>query len=157
MNKTAIYSTAIASTIAVLSILAFSSSQVEAEPPEKEIDVLNAILAEIQGLSLTAEPVCPAENVQHWTLISFQISQTVDHDTRPDLEPFSDFQPIPFRPNTFEVKILQDIDVDIFANQMVADRLTELGYFNGSTIGQPFDVSGFFNIDVEYSTICAEN
>ena len=156
MNKVTIFSTIAMFTI-VVGIIA-SGQFVEADKPTQEVVVTNDNTNPIPITgSRSSNPACPAENVQHWTQISFEISQTVDHDTLPDLEPSTDVQRVLRRANTFEVKILQDIEVDIFANQMVADRLTELGYFNGSNIGQPFDVKGFFNIDVEYSTICAEN
>ena len=151
MNKLGIWAIAIAFAFA-LGIM-FSADIATAAKPITEVFVTNTDPIPVTG-DLESNPVCPAENVQHWTQISFQIRQTVDHDTLPDLEPRSG---ILVRPNTFEVKILQDIDVDIFANQMVADRLTELGYFNGSNIGPPLDDLGFFNIDVGYSTICAEN
>ncbi len=153
MNKLGIWAIVVAFAFALGTV--FSADIATAVKPVTDVLITNTEPIPVTG-SISSKPVCQAENIHHWTLISFEISQTVDHDTLPDLEPLLDEQ-FPSRPNTFEVKILQDIDVDIFANQMVADRLTELGYFNGSTIGQPFDVSGFFNIDVEYSTICAEN
>ncbi len=156
MNKVTIFSTIAMFTI-VVGIIA-SGQFVEADKPTQEVVVTNDNTnpVPITG-SISSNPACPAENVQHWTQMSFFIQSRVDHDTLPDLEPLSAEQSPSVRSDAFEVKILQDIDVDIFANQMVADRLTELGYFNGSNIGQPFDALGFFNIDVEYSTICAEN
>jgi len=133
MNKITIL--AIGATF-VATILAITAFEVEAAPPSKV--------------------VCPAENVQHWTQILFQIVDVVGHDTLPDLEPENENPRVVDTFNSFEVKILQNIDVDIHTNQMVVDRLTELGYFNRTRMDQPLDISNIFNIDVEYSTICAE-
>jgi len=65
MNKTAIYSTIIASTIAVLAVFAFSSSEVEAKPPSSAI--------------------CPTENVQHWATFHWKAGGTITHPTLPPI------------------------------------------------------------------------
>jgi len=65
MNKTAIYSTIIASTIAVLSILALSSSEVKAKP--------------------IPASVCPAENVQHWIFVEFIAGNKIVHASLPQI------------------------------------------------------------------------
>ena len=66
MNKTTIYSTIIASTIAVLAVFAFSLSEAEAKPPSRAI--------------------CPAENVQHWGTFSLSPSGTMTHPTLPSID-----------------------------------------------------------------------
>ena len=65
MNNTTIFSTIIASTIAVLAVFAVSSSEVQAEPPSKV--------------------ACPAENVQHWATYHWKAGGTITHPMLPSL------------------------------------------------------------------------
>ena len=134
MNKTAIYSTIIASTIAVLSILAFSSSEVEAKPPSSAI--------------------CPAENVQHWINYPVGLRMILQHSTEPSINPSFIFVQIPYT----DSKLFSTAN----GPQQVADRLNELGYFVDDGGIRPVDVSDFNPLtsevfDATYSTICAEN
>jgi len=133
MNKTTIYSTIIASTIAVLAIFAVSSSQVEAVPPFKG--------------------ACPAENVQHWLNVRFNNLVTLRHDTEPDIITNSAVViPIPL--------VGSGLFSSTNMNQPIADRLNELGYFVDDGVVRPVessDVTGSFANETPYSTICAQN
>jgi len=99
---------------------------------------------------------CPAENVQHWNKILFQIAlgagdRSVVHPTLPTLVQTSRVHEIIIQVPTDRASTIQDL---------VADRLNELGYLREtSTPGQlfPLGPSNITYIDVEYSTICAEN
>jgi len=99
---------------------------------------------------------CPAENVQHWDKILFQIAlgagdRSVVHPTLPTLVQTSRVHEIIIQVPTDRASTIQDL---------VADRLNELGYLREtSTPGQlfPLGPSNITYIDVEYSTICAEN
>jgi len=141
MNKTTIYSTAIVSAIAVLSILAFSSSQVEAEPPFSSI--------------------CPAENVQHWTMGDIRVRNNqiiLVHDELPTIEQSTDFDTIFMQVNPDEV---------LNGNQTSVDRLNELGYraqdIGDPSIERPVELGdttyqpAFGGLPFSHSTICAEN
>jgi len=135
MNKTAIYSTAIASTIAVLAVFAFSSNEVDAIKPPTE-----------------PASICPAENVQHWVNLAVTINNPLQHATEPTIVVERIFVPV----KTSGSEILS---VTLVTTK-VAERLTELGFTQSD--GDPvsiFDI-GSVNFDADfahYSTICAQN
>ena len=97
MNKTTILAI-IASTIAVLSILAFSSSEVEAKPVPASI--------------------CPSENVQHWIYVEFIAGNKIVHTSLPQIS-LSSAATVTFQKSPDEItKIGAD----------VAEKLNALGY-----------------------------
>jgi len=122
MNKITIL--AIGAVFAV-SMIAITAFEVEAAPPSKV--------------------ACPAENVQHWNKITFQLRQDIHHPTLPNLIPDHFYEVIvQADPNA-----IHDIEV------LVESKLTELGYTQDN--GNPLSGVGMQERDVEYSTICAEN
>jgi len=127
MNKTAIYSTIIASTIAVLAVFAFGSSEVEAKPPSQE--------------------ACPAENVQHWETWSFQYNAELTHLTNPTI-PTNQLQVLKFK---------VDPTVPYWSKAKIVDRLNELGYTDSVTGGIPNTSNLGNNFFESSTTICAQN
>jgi len=133
MNKTAIYSTIVVSVIASLAVFAVSSSEVQAEPPSKV--------------------ACPAENVQHWLNVRFNNQVALRHDTEPEIVMGTALLiPIPI--------VGSELFSSSNTNQLIADRLNEIGYFvaaGGVRAVESSDVSGSFSNNTPFSTICAEN
>ena len=118
-----------------------------------EVTIANTEPIEVTG-SLTSNPVCPAENVQHWT--SFQVDfandpHNVKHPTEPQLSGGL-FLNIPITGS--------EIVTHSNAAQKAADRLNDLGYFvddNGTPRPvEESEVHAGLN-DPSFSTICAEN
>ena len=135
MNKTTIYSTIIASTIAVLAVFALGSSEAEAKPPSKV--------------------ACPAENVQHWFSGRFVPGGLVApflHDTNPSLTNQNYFVPILLDSSAV---------IPLAASQEISDRLNELGYFVDDGSVRPIIPSDLDQASVNeggsISVICAEN
>ena len=123
----------------------FSADIATAVKPVTEVLVTNTEPIEVTG-SLTSNPACPAENVQHWNKIVF--SHTIPF-THPTLPPLLDDSSLPN-----EVIVQVDPNIVNIPKQLVADKLTELGYTKG---GVPLDADDIKSLQVTYSTICAEN
>jgi len=110
-----------------------------ADDTDGQNSLLDQILSAIQG----QEPVCPAENVQHWTTYSWGSSVEFEHQSLPSV---SD--------GTLEVQVPSDQSYT--GPEVVANTLNELGYSkSGSTI-LPQDLSNAF-IATASGVICAEN
>ena len=132
MNKTTIYSTIIASTIAVLAVFAFSSSEVEAKPPSSAI--------------------CPAENVQHWYSYAIGLSKVIEHATEPSISDRPIF--------TYATSPDEFLDA-VGAGQRIADNLNSLGYFVNDPTPRPVEANdvrpGIASGNIAFTTICAKN
>ena len=133
----------------------FSADIATALKPATEVIVTNTDPIPVTGI-VSSDPACPAENVQHWNKIIFQVNlgaadRNVVHPTLPELVANN---------RIHEIIIQIPTDRASTIHELVADRLNELGYLREtSTHGQlfPIDPNGIKYVDVEYSTICAEN
>jgi len=133
----------------------FSADIATAAKPVTEVFVTNTEPIEVTG-SLSADPVCPAENVQHWLNIQATPLEQIQHSSEPTI-----VQEVFYLPVLTMGSELVTLDS---ANEKVADRLNELGYFVNDPTPRPVEENdidtfvGFgFLITVGYSTICAEN
>ena len=130
MNKITILSI---SAVFVASMIAITAFEAEAKPPSSAI--------------------CPAENVQHWINFSVGVTNPLIHDTEPDIPDDT----------TLYVQVSRDgseLYLIEFKQQLIADRLNELGYTQ--TDGTPVESSDMGGVNtnagfIGYSTICAEN
>ncbi len=130
MNKITILAI---SAVFVTSMIAITALDVEAKPPSSAI--------------------CPAENVQHFLNFFAQVGNPLIHATEPDI-PDSAQLYVQVSRDSSELYLLE------FKQQIIADRLNELGYTQ--TDGDPVEFSDIGGADtragnVGYSTICAEN
>jgi len=101
---------------------------------------------EVEAVKPQAQSVaCPAENVQHWNKIGFELRSSVFHDTLPTL----------VQNNFFEMIVQVDPNDVNQVSELLAVRMNELGYVDDQN--RPITAIAIQNIDVEYSTICAEN
>ena len=129
----------------------FSADIATAVKPVTEVFVTNTEPIEVTG-SLSADPVCPAENVQHWYTVEFSPGNTIApflHDTNPSLTLQDHFVPIQLDSSGV---------IPNSATQQVADRLNELGYFVDDGSIRPITPSDFGSMSVDKTTvICAEN
>jgi len=122
----------------------------ETKPP-KEVIVANTEPIPVTG-SISANPVCPAENVQHWMNFSVQVVNPLIHATEPDIPVTFIYVQVPRDGSElYHVELKQ---------QNTADRLNELGYTQ--TDGTPVESSDIGGVNtnagfIGYSTICAEN
>ena len=128
----------------------FSADIATAVKPVTEVLVTNTEPIEVTG-SLTSNPVCPAENVQHWLTVRFSPAITLQHATEPDITSQTTFIPLLFE----DPELFHQTNVE----QKIADKLNELGYFVDDGAVRPIspsDISVVVN-DIAYSNICAEN
>ena len=130
MNKVTILAI---SAVFVASILAITAFEAEAKPP--------------------AQAICPAENVQHWMNFFVQVGNPLIHATELDIPDDSQLY-VQVHMDGSELYLLE------FKQQIIADRLNELGYTQ--TDGTPVEFSDIGGVDTrasfnDYSTICAEN
>ena len=108
-----------------------------------------AIVA-LVGISVPSAFACSEGNVQHWNNVQITLENSLPHTTEPTLPPGTHILlPIP----TMGPELL----VNDFRDQIVAERLNELGYTQVD--GDPVDVFDIENVDfnpdrVGYSTIC---
>jgi len=137
-------------TIAIIGIVGafiigtvFSVDIATAVKPATEVLVTNTDPIPVTGIS--SSPVCPAENVQHWNKIMFQLRQPVIHPTLPNL----------IENNFYE--LLAQVDVRSVADisELVANKLRSFGYTQDN--GNPLIEVAMQERDIEYSIICAEN
>ena len=129
----------------------FSADIATAAKPVTEVLVTNTEPIEVTG-SLTSNPVCPAENVQHWLNVRFAPTITLQHDTEPNITSQASSIPILFEGS--EVFDLTNV------KQKIADKLNEFGYFIDDGAVRPINPSdiGDPNLGaIGYSNICAEN
>jgi len=123
----------------------FSADIATAVKPVTEVFVTNTEPIVVTG-SLTSNPVCPAENIQHWNGIEFFTLQTISGDNLPDLRPF----------NSYQIVVEANPNDIIDAIALVVEKLNADGYtdqgFPFTTDSIPAGIDG-----VSYSTICAEN
>ena len=120
----------------------FSADIATAVKPVTEVFVTNTEPIEVTG-SLTSNPVCPAENVQHWNTFSWDTVQIIRHPTLPSI-------------GGGYLEIQVPTDKNYSDKGFVVARLTELGYLDSQN--NPLTTS---NIDTatagSSSMICAEN
>ena len=135
----------------------FADDDDEDDDDEKNpnLRVVNAIRALTETIENKETAVCPADKVQHWNKLGFFYQErspgkVLVHDTLPDL---------PSGENPHEVIVQVPTDQAINIKQLVTDRLNELGYQRVLNDGRlvPVDPNEITIIDIEYSTICAEN
>jgi len=156
MNKLGIWGIAILGIAGAFVIGSLSSEDLAvAIKPPTEVEVVNADPIAVTG-SLTSDPACPAENVQHWNKIQFFhndfAGSNLIHETEPDI---IDSFGMVFSEISYEVIVQADPSKAPRVESLVAVKLNEIGYTyeNGSSIV----VDSIFFLDIEYSTICAEN
>jgi len=96
--------------------------------------------------TISSNPACPAENIQHWNGIEFFSFQTISGDNLPDIRTFVSYQII--------VQVNPNDVIDPLA--LVVEKLNAEGYTDQ---GFPFTTDSIpAGIEqVSYSTICAEN
>ena len=103
--------------------------------------------------SLSSNPACPAENVQHWYNVFFTPGGSVAlflHDTNPSLINELKMVQIPLDSSA--------VNAPLDMRQLTADRLNDLGYFVDDGSIRPITFSDLDNAGVNtISTICAEN
>ena len=112
-----------------------------------EVIIANSEPIPVTG-SLSSNPICPAENIQHWNKIVFQIGGTTyTHPTLPDL----------IGSHTYEMIVQVDPNDINEVKLLVAKKLSADGYLQGDQPVDPnVEISGLVTT-VGYSTICAEN
>ena len=110
-----------------------------ADPEDSQNSLLDQILGAIQA----QEPVCPAENVQHWATYQWGSGILFIHPTLPSVDSGS-----------LEVQVPSDRSYT--GPEVVANTLNELGYSNSGSPILPSDVPGSFLAN-SMGVICAEN
>lgn len=116
-----------------------------------EVLVVNTDPIEVTG-SLSADPVCPKENVEHWMNFKVSINNALIHSSEPTIVPTIILLPVSFS----GAELIQNDNKDV----VISDRLNEMGYTQ--TDGDPVDIFDIGSVDMlpdhtGYSTICAEN
>jgi hypothetical protein len=129
----------------------FSADIATAVKPATEVFVTNTEPIEVTG-SITSDPVCPAENIQHWMNFKVIINNELIHPSEPNIPPTIIFLPLSFSG--------AEVFLNDFKREMVTIRLNELGYTQAD--GNPVDRVDIGTVDINpdsvgYSTICAEN
>jgi len=120
----------------------FSADIATALKPATEVLVTNTEPIPVTG-SISSDPACPTENVQHWVTLFWAGAFTINH---PTLSPI--FEGI--------LEIQVPLDENNPAKGLVVAKLTELGYLDATN--QPLDTTDISNANVVgSSTICAEN
>jgi len=129
----------------------FSADIATAVKPVTEVLVTNTEPIPVTG-SISSDPACPAENVQHWLNVRFVPSITLQHSTEPNLSG-----------QTSYIQLLyggSEVYHQTNVLQKIADRLNEFEYFvDDGTVRsvEASDIGGIDVSDVTYSNICAEN
>jgi len=129
--------------------IVFSADLATAVKPATEVFVTNDNANPIPvTATISSNPACPAENVQHWNKIVFVILETTyTHPTLPDLIGF----------HTYEMIVQVNPDDINEPKLIVAKKLNADGYLeNGQPVNPNVEVSAGLEA-VSYSTICAEN
>jgi len=128
----------------------FSADIATALKPATEVLVTNTEPIPVTG-SISSDPACPAENVQHWMAVPFQTSgslgsSTLIHSTLPDIR----------GSRQVEIEMQYDPEVATDVVNELVDHLTSLGYTK--SLGVPLDAGVITSVgNPHYSTICAEN
>ena len=94
-------------------------------------DSQNSLLDQVIGAIQSQEPVCPAENVQHWATYQWESGISFIHPTLPSVESGS-----------LEVQVPSDRSYT--GPEVVANTLNELGYSNSGSPILPVNVAGSF-------------
>ncbi len=108
----------------------------------KEVIVANTEPIPVTG-SISSNPICPAENVQHWATYQWDSGILFIHPTLPSV----DF-------GSLEVQVPSDRSYT--GPEVVANTLNELGYSNSGSPILPSNVAGSF-LSNNMGVICAEN
>jgi len=123
----------------------FSADIATAVKPVTEVFVTNDATNPIPITgSISSNPACPAENVQHWAVLTIQTTASLVHSSLPDIQPN--------RLAHITVQINPDEVLD--NKKMILEKLVSLGYTASG--GGPLNEGNFTEIFLlSYSTICA--
>ena len=117
----------------------FSADIATAVKPVTEVLITNTEPIPVTG-SISSNPACPEENVQHWKTISWG-ALDLDHPTLPSI-------------GDGFVKVQVDPNGVIQLRELVAEKLNELGY---TLNGNPITFSDLSANHQSSQIICAEN
>ena len=148
MNKLGIWGIAIAFAFALALGTMFSADIATAVKPVTEVFVTNTDPIPVT-VDLESNPVCPAENVQHWVNARFNANTNIQHNTEPDINNQAAWVVMQFN------AVLDNGSV----HQLVIDRLNELGYFVDDGGIRPVQIGDAVAqiSEFQHSVICAEN
>jgi len=128
----------------------FSADIATAVKPVTEVLVTNTEPIPVTG-SISSNPACPAENIQHWLNVRFAPRTTLQHATEPNIGEQTSFIQLRY--------VGSELFNSLNALQQIADRLNELGYFVDDGGVRPVNTSDIRSISANqqsYSNICAE-